>query len=181
MKKLLIIVDEQVDFTSGVLGNAECEATVQAAVDIINENAYDEIYLTRDTHQENYLDTQEGRNLPVKHCIENTDGWQIRPEIMEAVQHNYASEKAHIIDKPSFGSLDLANLLRDKYSAQQTEVEITLIGVCTGICVISNSMLVKAALPEAGITIIEKACACVTPESHKTAIEAMKLCQINVI
>ena len=73
MKKLLIIVDEQVDFTSGVLGNAECEATVQAAVDVINENAYDEIYLTRDTHQENYLDTQEGRNLPVKHCIENTD------------------------------------------------------------------------------------------------------------
>lgn len=181
MKKLLIIVDEQVDFTSGVLGNAECEATVQAAVDVINENAYDEIYLTRDTHQENYLDTQEGRNLPVKHCIENTDGWQIRLEIMEAVQHNYASEKVHIIDKPSFGSLDLANLLRDRYSAQQAEVEITLIGVCTGICVISNSMLVKAALPEAGITIIEKACACVTPESHKTAIEAMKLCQINVI
>ena len=97
------------------------------------------------------------------------------------MQHNYASEKVHIIDKPSFGSLDLANLLRDKYSAQQTEVEITLIGVCTGICVISNSMLVKAALPETGITSIEKACACVTPESHKTAIEAMKLCQINVI
>ena len=177
---ILVVVDMQNDFIDGALGTPEAVAIVpKVMVKMMNFDGL--VLATRDTHGEDYLDTQEGKNLPVKHCIENTDGWQIRPEIMEAVQHNYASEKVHIIDKPSFGSLDLANLLRDRYSAQQAEVEITLIGVCTGICVISNSMLVKAALPEAGITIIEKACACVTPESHKTAIEAMKLCQINVI
>ena len=181
--KVLAIIDMQKDFIDGALGTKEAVSIVPKVAARLKKAREDGelVVFTRDTHHAEYLSTQEGRNLPVKHCIENTDGWQIRPEIMEAVQHNYASEKVHIIDKPSFGSLDLANLLRDRYSAQQAEVEITLIGVCTGICVISNSMLVKAALPEAGITIIEKACACVTPESHKTAIEAMKLCQINVI
>lgn len=179
MKKILIVVDEQVDFTSGALGNKECEATVQASVDVINKNEYDEVYLTRDTHQKNYLETQEGRNLPVEHCIKGTDGWQIRPEIIEAVNHKYSSN-VHFIDKPSFGSIYLANRLKEEYFVEQKDVEITLIGVCTGICVISNAMLIKAALPEAKITVIEEACACVTPESHKNAIEAMKMCQINI-
>lgn len=179
MKKILIVVDEQVDFTSCILGNKECEATVQASVDVINKNKYDEVYLTRDTHQKNYLETQEGRNLPVEHCIEGTDGWQIRPEIIKAVNHKYSSN-VHFIDKPSFGSIYLANRLKEEYFIEQEDVEITLIGVCTGICVISNAMLLKAALPEAKITVIEKACACVTPQSHKNAIEAMKMCQINI-
>lgn len=179
MTKILIVVDEQIDFTSGVLGNKECEGTVKTSVDVINENKYDEIYLTRDTHQKNYLETQEGRNLPVEHCIEGTDGWQIRPEIIEAVNHKYGSN-VHFIDKPSFGSLYLANRLREEYFVEQEDVEITLVGVCTGICVISNAMLIKAALPEAKVKVIEKACACVTPESHKNAIEAMKMCQICI-
>lgn len=179
MTKILIVVDEQIDFTSGVLGNKECEATVQTSVDVINKNEYDEVYLTRDTHQKNYLETQEGRNLPVEHCIEGTDGWQIRPEIIEAVNHKYSSN-VHFIDKPSFGSIYLANKLREEYFVEQEDVEITLIGVCTGICVISNAMLIKAALPEAKVKVIEEACACVTPESHKNAIEAMKMCQICI-
>lgn len=176
MKKILVVVDMQNDFTSGVLGNPECEAAVVKIVDVINGEEYDQIYLTRDTHNENYLETQEGKNLPVVHCIENTDGWQIRPEIMGVLMNkNYK-----IIDKPTFGSVYLANLLREEYFLEQNEVEISLVGVCTGICVISNAMLLKAALPEAKITVIEKACACVTPESHKTAIDAMKMCQINI-
>lgn len=179
MKKILIVVDMQNDFTSGVLGNPECEVAVANVVKVINNNKYDEIYLTRDTHHENYLETQEGRNLPVEHCVEGTDGWQSRPEIIEAVNHKYGSN-VHFIDKPSFGSLYLANRLKEEYFIEQEDVEITLVGVCTGICVISNAMLIKAALPEAKVKVIEEACACVTPESHKNAIEAMKMCQICI-
>lgn len=179
MKKILVVVDMQNDFTSGVLGNPECEATVTNVVDVINNNKFDEVYLTRDTHQEDYLETQEGKNLPVVHCIEFSEGWQIRPEVIDAINHKYGSN-VHFIDKPSFGSIYLANLLREEYFTEQENVEITLIGVCTGICVISNAMLIKAALPEAKVKVIEKACACVTPESHKNAIEAMKMCQISI-
>lgn len=179
MKNILVIVDMQNDFTSGVLGNPECEAAVANVVDVIKGKEYDQIYLTRDTHNENYLETQEGKNLPVVHCVENTDGWQIRPEITEAINHKYNSN-VHFVDKHSFGSLYLANRLRDEYFDEQENVEITLIGVCTGICVISNAMLIKAALPEAKVKVIERACACVTPESHKNAIDAMKMCQINI-
>lgn len=177
MKRILIIVDEQIDFTTGVLGNNECKATIPEVVNIINNESWDEIYLTRDTHQENYLDTQEGVNLPIKHCVENTEGWQICEEVMNAVN----SKNFTIINKSTFGSIYMANLLKEKYFIEQENVEFVIVGVCTGICVISNVMLVKSALPESKISIIEKACACVTPESHKTAIEAMKLCQINII
>lgn len=181
MKKILVIVDEQIDFTAGVLGNAECKATIPNVVDLVNSKDFDEIYMTRDTHNDNYLNTQEGRNLPVEHCIENTDGWNICEEIMTTVSHNYKTPNIHIVDKYTFGSLYLANLLRDRYCIDQEEVEITLCGVCTGICVISNALLIKAALPESKISVVEKACACVTPESHKTAIDAMRMCQINII
>lgn len=176
-KQILIVVDMQKDFTSGVLGNPECEATVKEVVGVIKLNDWDEIYLTKDTHQKNYLKTQEGKNLPVEHCIEFTDGWKIREEILDAI----GNKNATIIIKPTFGSLFLGNVLRQKYFREQEKIEITIVGVCTGICVISNAMIIKAALPEAKINIIEKACACVTPESHKNAIEAMKMCQINII
>ena len=176
-KQILIVVDMQNDFTSGVLGNPECESTVKEVVNVIKSNDWDKIYLTKDTHQKNYLKTQEGRNLPVEHCIEFTDGWKIREEILNAIENKNAT----IIIKPTFGSLFLGNVLRKEYFREQKKIEITIVGVCTGICVISNAMLIKAALPEAKINIIEKACACVTPESHKNAIEAMKMCQINII
>ena len=174
--KILVIVDMQNDFTSGVLGNNECEEVVSKVVEVINEDNYDKIFLTRDTHQKNYLETQEGRNLPVEHCIEGTIGWQIREEIMKAVSDNNFC----IIDKPVFGSLKLAEDIKTEYENKQDNLEIVLVGVCTGICVISNAMLLKAALPEAVITVKADACACVTPESHKTALDAMKMCQINI-
>lgn len=176
-KQILIVVDMQKDFTSGVLGNPECEATVKEVVNVIKSNDWDKIYLTKDTHQKNYLNTQEGKNLPVEHCIEFTDGWEIREEILDAI----GNKNATIIIKPTFGSLFLGNVLRKEYFREQEKIEITIVGVCTGICVISNAMIIKAALPEAKINIIEKACACTTPESHKNAIEAMKMCQINII
>lgn len=180
--KILIIVDEQVDFTSGVLGNKECEATVNKVVDIINTKDFDKVILTRDTHSENYLETQEGKKLPVVHCIEGTDGWQIRDEIMQAVQHKYSeNENYHVIDKRTFGSLYLGKWIESNYILEQADLEITFVGVCTGICVISNAMIVKASLPEAKVSVISDACACVTPESHKTALEAMKMCQIEII
>ena len=164
--KILVIVDMQNDFTSGVLGNSECEEAVSKVVEVINEDNYDKIFLTRDTHQKNYLETQEGRNLPVEHCIEGTIGWQIREEIMKAVSDNNFC----IIDKPVFGSLKLAEDIKTEYENKQDNLEIVLVGVCTGICVISNAMLLKAALPEAVITVKADACACVTPESHKNSI-----------
>lgn len=180
--KVLVIVDEQKDFTNGVLGNAECNATVGKIVDIINTQEFDKVILTRDTHGDNYLNTQEGNKLPVKHCIEDSDGWQIRDEIMQAVKHKYIENKNYsVIDKHSFGSLYLGKILEDSYFVNQEEVEFYFVGVCTGICVISNVMITKAALPEAKISVIADACACVTPESHKIAIEAMKTCQVDII
>ena len=179
-EKVLVVIDMQNDFISGVLGNPECSGVVLKVVDIIKTGNYDKVYLTRDTHNEDYLRTQKGKILPVKHCIEDTEGWQIRPEITEAVYNNYASTDVNIIDKHSFGSLYLANLFKKEYFIEQENVEITFVGVCTGICVISNAMLLKAALPEAKIVVKANACACVTPDSHKTALEAMKLCQINI-
>lgn len=176
-KQILIVVDMQKDFTSGVLGNPECEATVKEVVNVIKSNDWDKIYLTKDTHQENYLKTQEGRNLPVEHCIIFTDGWEICEEILDAVK----DKNVATIIKTTFGSLFLGNVLRKVYFREQEKIEITIVGVCTGICVISNAMIIKAALPEAKINVIEKACACVTPESHKNAIEAMEMCQINII
>lgn len=174
-KTVLVIVDEQVDFTSGALGNKECEATVQAVVGVVNNGSYSKIYLTRDTHHDNYLETEEGRNLPIPHCFKDSSGWQIRSEIMDAVRDkNY-----FIIDKPTFGSVKLAERLHNEYKSGRG-TEITLVGVCTGICIISNALLLKAMLPEAKITVKASACACVTPESHKTALEAMKMCHINI-
>ena len=136
MKRILIIIDMQKDFTNGVLGNAECEAAVQKIANIVKQESYDFICLTRDTHYDNYLETQEGKKLPVAHCIKDTDGWQIREEIMNAVSQKYRDFEYKIIDKESFGSLLLGQFLKQEY--QSEELEIHFAGVCTGICVISN-------------------------------------------
>lgn len=174
--KILVVVDMQKDFTSGALGNKECNRVVSEIVNIINAEDFDDIILTRDTHQNNYLETQEGKYLPVVHCIEGTDGWQIRDEIMCAI----GDKKHSIINKSTFGSVNLATALSCASDDEQNKYDITLVGVCTGICVISNALLLKAYLPEARIAVRANACACVTPESHKTALDAMKLCQIEI-
>lgn len=167
MSRALIIVDMQNDFITGPLGNPDCQSVVPNIVQIIRQESYDKIIFTRDTHDKNYLQTQEGKNLPVEHCIQGTEGWNIIDELFDtANQHT-------IIDKITFGSMELPELLKEME-------EIDLVGVCTGICVISNAMILKAAYPEARISVIAYATACVTPDSKQTALDAMKLCQIAI-
>jgi len=164
----LIVVDMQNDFIDGALGTKEAEAIVDKVKAKI-EGFQGEVIFTRDTHFENYMDTQEGRKLPVPHCIKGTSGWEIRPEL-EALR------KTAAIDKPTFGSVELMELMVEKKPEK-----VTLIGLCTDICVISNAMLIKAALPEMAVEVDSACCAGVSPQSHENALEAMKMCQINVI
>ncbi|MGN1167706.1 MAG: cysteine hydrolase family protein [Lachnospiraceae bacterium] len=170
--KVLVVIDMQNDFIDGALGTKEAERIVPNVVKKIKE--FDGLILaTRDTHEENYLDTQEGKNLPVKHCIRNTDGWNIRPEIAEFLREAP-------IDKVTFGSVELGNLLKDYHEKKESVESITLVGLCTDICVISNAMIIKANLPEVPVIVDASCCAGVTPESHKQALEAMKMCQIEI-
>lgn len=170
---ILVVVDMQNDFIDGALGTKEALEIVPKVAERIRRFE-GRVIATRDTHEENYLDTQEGKKLPVKHCIRGTDGWEIRPEIQELIRELP-------MDKLTFGCLDLGNTLQ-KYDEWQEKIEsVTLIGLCTDICVISNAMIVKAALPEATVIVDASCCAGVTPESHKQALEAMKVCQIEVV
>ena len=169
--KLLLVIDMQNDFIDGALGTKEAEAIVPRVYEKIK--SFDGAVLaTRDTHGENYLSTQEGSNLPVKHCAKGSPGWEIRREIAELI-------KSEPIDKPSFGSAELADILKALDKTEKIE-SVTLIGLCTDICVISNAMIVKAALPEVPVIVDAACCAGVTPESHRTALEAMKPCQITI-
>lgn len=177
-KKALVVVDMQNDFVDDkVLGNAECRAVIPNIKEKILSGEYQSVYFTHDTHKENYLETQEGKNLPVPHCILGTDGWKIVNELMEVVlSEETPAKKFHFICKNTFGSVDLA---KDIQGGNYDEVE--LVGVCTGICVISNALLIKAFSPELKITVDSHACACVSKESHENALNAMKLCQIQII
>lgn len=174
MRKILVVVDMQNDFIDGALGTAEAVAIVPKVVEKIAQYDPWNIYLTRDTHYENYLKTQEGRNLPVEHCIEGTHGWQICDAVAAA-----AEGAAFTANKPTFGSVELASRLMVERATEGLEIE--MVGLCTDICVISNALLLKAAMPEVPITVDAACCAGVTPESHKNALEAMKMCQIKVI
>lgn len=167
--KYLIVVDMQNDFIDGALGTAEAVSIVPYVKSVI-ENFDGKVIFTRDTHFENYMETQEGKNLPVPHCIKGTDGWQIRAELD-------ALRKTEAIDKVTFGSKDLVQILKNEGDIES----ITFAGLCTDICVISNVMLVKAFYPEIPLIVDAKACAGVTPESHKNSLNAMKMCQVKVI
>ena len=167
--KLLIVVDMQNDFIDGALGSEEAVKIVPYVKSLI-ENFDGEVIFTRDTHYENYMETQEGKNLPVPHCVFGTQGWQIRPEL-EALR------KTEAIDKITFGSKELADVLKDKKNIES----ITFVGLCTDICVISNVIITKAFYPEIPLIVEAKGCAGVTPESHKTALDAMKAVQVKVI
>lgn len=171
MQNILIVVDMQNDFIDGALGTKEAEAIVPKVKEKIR-SFQGRVLFTRDTHGENYMDTQEGRRLPVPHCIRGTDGWQIRPELAELCREEP-------IDKVTFGSSELGVLLQEADKKDPVE-RITLIGLCTDICVISNALLAKAFLPEAQIVVDASCCAGVTPASHKNALEAMKVCQVQV-
>ncbi len=166
MKKTLIVVDMQNDFIDGSLGTKEAQAILPKVKAKIQEYQArgDEILFTRDTHQADYLNTPEGRKLPVEHCIAGTHGWEIAEglEVPGCV----------IIDKPTFGWL---------HWNERTFGEIEILGLCTDICVVSNALILKAAFPDVEITVDAECCAGVTPETHKAALETMKMCQINVI
>lgn len=175
LRKVLIVVDMQNDFIDGALGTKEAQQIVERVAEKIS--AFDgEVCYTRDTHQENYLETQEGRNLPVLHCVQGSEGWQLEKKIAELAIQNHAP----IFDKNTFGSIELTHYLTR--IAQKEEIElIELVGLCTDICVIANTMLLKAALPEVPIQVDASCCAGVTPKSHETALEAMKMCQIRIV
>ena len=169
MKKLLVVVDMQKDFIDGSLGTKEAQAIVPAVAKKIEEYqaAGDEVVFTYDTHTEQYMDTQEGRNLPVVHCIKGTPGW----ELDKALQ----GYEGKCFEKPTFGSKELA-----EWAASQEFEGVELIGLCTDICVISNALLLKAYMPEMPVSVDASCCAGVTPASHNNALEAMKMCQIAI-
>ncbi|MBR3753606.1 MAG: cysteine hydrolase [Clostridia bacterium] len=171
MQKILIVVDMQNDFIDGALGTGEAVAIV-GKVKAKIEGFDGKVIFTRDTHFADYLTTQEGKNLPVEHCIKDSYGWQIRKELDDL-------RKGDAIDKPAFGSAELGEILKAENSSEEIE-SITLIGLCTDICVISNAMLIKAFLPEVKVKVDAACCAGVTPDSHKTALSAMKMCQIEI-
>lgn len=182
MQKILVVVDMQNDFVDGTLGTKEAVNIIPSVVAKIK--AYQEagypIYFTKDTHTQDYLETQEGRNLPVKHCIKGTKGWELQAEIdalakeIEAQRH-----KEVIFEKGIFGGEVLAQVLREEIEVP-SETTIELVGLCTDICVLSNSILFKTYMPEAVIEVDASCCAGVTPQSHKTALSAMKRCQIHI-
>ena len=172
MRKILLVIDMQNDFIDGALGTPEAAAIVDRVVEEIGKYPAEDIIATRDTHPENYLETQEGRNLPVVHCVKGTPGWELNTKIAAALRG------ASIIDKPTFGSKELAE--RMAALAQDGELDITLVGLCTDICVVSNALLIKAKLPETPLRVDPACCAGVTRESHEAALLTMKMCQVDV-
>lgn len=166
MKKTLIVVDMQKDFIDGALGSKEAVAivdNVKKKIAFYKENGH-EIIFTRDTHQENYMETNEGKHLPVPHCIEGTDGWQIADGL--------EVEGAIYINKPNFGYVNWK-----EYALEEVE----MVGLCTDICVVSNALILKATFPEINVTVDASCCAGVTPDSHKAALTTMKMCQVEVV
>ena len=174
MQKILVVIDMQNDFIDGALGTLEAQAIVGDVVRKIQGYKGQKVFATRDTHEENYLETSEGRHLPVPHCIRGTKGWEIRQEVARALEE----VGAEVIDKPDFGSEALGERLRKL--AQKEEMEIELVGLCTDICVVSNALLIKAKIPETPIKVDASCCAGVTPESHDAALLTMKMCQIEL-
>ncbi|MCQ2397845.1 MAG: cysteine hydrolase [Sphaerochaetaceae bacterium] len=172
MADILVVVDMQNDFIDGSLGTPEAVKIVRPVAEKI-KNFNGDVYYTRDTHTEDYPHTQEGHFLPVLHCIRESYGWQITEKIP------LPKDDEHIIDKGTFGSLELARRMLS-LSVDGKVSSITLVGLCTDICVISNALLLKASLPEIPITVDASCCAGVTPESHANALKAMEACQIII-
>lgn len=174
MKRFLVVVDMQKDFVDGALGSKEAAAIVPNVVKKIR--AFDgEIFVTCDTHFENYMETAEGKKLPVPHCIKGSAGWQLDDAVAEALQ-----EKAYTaVEKPTFGSVELPK--RIEAAAGGEEFTVELIGLCTDICVVSNALLLKASFPEYGIAVDASCCAGVSPATHNAALDTMGCCQIDIL
>lgn len=173
MKKFLVVVDMQKDFVDGSLGTKEAVSIVP---DVVNKilNFDGEIIATYDTHFNNYLDSSEGKKLPVEHCIKDTDGWHLDSSVQAAL--NEKGYKA--VEKLTFGSVDLPKIIKE--AAGDVDFSVELIGLCTDICVVSNALLLKANFPEAEISVDSACCAGVAPETHEAALATMRMCQIDV-
>lgn len=177
-KDILIVVDMQNDFIDGSLGTKEAEGIVANVINKIIEykNKKGFIIATQDTHNDNYLDTPEGKKLPVKHCIYGTEGWMLNKHIDEAI----GDYPCLVICKGSFGTMKLIESIK-RVSKHLKELNFELVGLCTDICVVSNAMLLKTAFPDANIKVDSACCAGVTPELHRAALDVMKSCQIDII
>lgn len=174
MKHFLVVVDIQNDFVDGALGTREAVAIIDKACEKIN-SFNGEIFVTYDTHFENYLETAEGKKLPVKHCVENTNGWELNGKIAKSLEgKSYTAVK-----KLTFGSTELPSLVEK--AAKGEDFDITLIGLCTDICVVSNAIILKANFPEKQIIVDSACCAGVTFDSHNAALQTMSMCQIEIV
>ena len=174
MKKFLIVVDMQKDFVDGSLGTPEAQAIIPDAVKEIDD--FDgEIFATFDTHFDDYLNTAEGRKLPVVHCVKNTPGWQLNDDIAAALNRRGCTP----VEKLTFGSTELPELIAERAEGEAFEIE--LIGLCTDICVVSNALLLKAHFPEMRIAVKAACCAGVTPALHEAALQTMASCQIDIL
>ncbi|MBE7033696.1 MAG: cysteine hydrolase [Ruminococcaceae bacterium] len=173
MQKILVVVDMQKDFVDGALGTKEAQAIVDNVVKKI-EDFDGSIYVTYDTHFEDYLETDEGKNLPVVHCVRDTDGWKLNEKVQAALDKKSYTE----VEKITFGSIDLPFVLAEENEMDDAEIEV--IGLCTDICVVSNALILKANYPDINISVDSSCCAGVTPEKHEAALETMRSCQIIV-
>lgn len=174
--KLLIVVDVQRDFVDGALANTEAQAAMPKLMELV-ENWEEDIFCTRDTHDGRYMDSLEGQMLPVPHCLIDTEGWELMPELKQKVEE----EGIPVVNKPTFGSIALIEKIRKYESHFGSYAEIHLCGFCTDICVISNALLIRANYPNVRMICHANACAGVTPEKHAAALEVMKSCQIEVV
>ena len=173
MRNILVVIDMQNDFIDGALGTKEAEAIVDNVVAKIKQYNPEDVFATRDTHEPEYLDTQEGKFLPVVHSVKDTPGWELADKIGALIKPE------HIIDKPTFGSTALAELISDM--ATKEDISIEIVGLCTDICVVSNALILKANMPEIPIKLDPTCCAGVTPEKHQAALETMRSCQIEIL
>ena len=180
-RKILVVIDCQVDFITGALRNEEAIKNVPNIVKKIREFNGDAIFYTMDTHEENYLQTNEGQKLPVVHCVKGTDGWKIEANVQAALDDaKIRNINVVRVEKPTFGSFDLIDEI--KRVSLWANLDIEFVGFCTDICVVSNALMVKAAFyDKATVKVVEDCCAGVTPETHDAALNTMKMCQIDVI
>ena len=173
--KILVVVDMQKDFIDGSLGTPEAPAIVPNVVAKIRQMPPKAVFVTLDTHTPAYLESCEGRHLPVAHCIAGTPGHTLHPDVAAALAD---VPRDHFVEKPTFGSMHLPEAIRAVAGTEPLEIE--LVGLCTGICVLSNAIVLKTAFPEAELSVDAACCACVTPASHDTALAALQVCQVAV-
>ncbi len=176
LDRVLVVVDMQNDFVYGPLGNEDCRSAVKDVADVIANGGFGLIVVTMDTHGEDYLSTQEGIRLPVEHCIEGTEGWELVPDVECALEESGA--EVITVRKGVFGSADLPGIIASRC---KEDAEAYFVGVCTAICVVSNAVMLRSVCPEMRISVISRACAGSSRQRHEAALDTMRSCQIDVV